>query len=124
MNNQAALSDIGSLVKMVFNLFSHWQLSNADQAILLGIDPEFQTLQPTELITQQIQQSRDQTDRLIHLLAIHKTLRLLFPKNRELAYHWMTTRNKAFESLTPFEVVKERGFIGLLEVRSYLDRFK
>ena len=34
----------------------------------------------------------------------------------------MTVRNKAFENLTPVEVVKERGFAGLLEVRTYLDR--
>ena len=49
-------------------------------------------------------------------------LRLLFPHNRDLAYRWMTTRNKAFDNLTPVEVVKEWGFAGLLMVRAYLDR--
>jgi hypothetical protein len=33
----------------------------------------------------------------------------------------MTTRNRAFENLTPLEVIRESGFAGLLMVRSYLD---
>jgi uncharacterized protein (DUF2384 family) len=65
--------------------------------------------------------SRDQYERVGHLLGIHKNLRLLFPHNRELAYRWMTTRNKAFENRTPVEVIKEWGFAGLLMVRGYLD---
>lgn len=58
----------------------------------------------------------------MHLLAIHKNLRLLFPHNRALAYRWMTTRNRAFDNCTPTEVISERGFTGLLMVRAYLDR--
>ena len=60
--------------------------------------------------------------RVGHLLGIHKNLRLLFPQNRDLAYRWMSTRNKAFDNLTPVEVVKAWGFAGLLMVRAYLDR--
>ena len=66
--------------------------------------------------------SRDQYERVGHLLGIHKNLRLLFPQNRDLAYRWMTTRNKAFDNLTPVDVVKEWCFAGLLMVRGYLDR--
>ena len=65
--------------------------------------------------------SRDQYERVGHLLGIHKSLRLLFPQNRDLAYRWMSTRNKAFENLTPVEVVKEWGFAGLLMVRASLE---
>ena len=65
--------------------------------------------------------SRDQYERVGHLLGIHKNLRLLFAQNRDLAYRWMSTRNKAFDNLTPVEVVKERGFAGLLRVRAYLE---
>ena len=57
-----------------------------------------------------------------HLLGIHKNLRLLFPQNRDLAYHWMSTRNKAFDNLTPVDIVKEWGCAGLLMVRADLDR--
>lgn len=34
----------------------------------------------------------------------------------------MSTRNRAFDNLTPVELVKESGFVGLLIVRAYLDR--
>jgi hypothetical protein len=34
----------------------------------------------------------------------------------------MSTRNKAFDNLTPVEVIRHYGFAGLLMVRSYLDR--
>ena len=34
----------------------------------------------------------------------------------------MSTRNRAFDNLTPVEVVREWGFAGLLMVRTYLDR--
>ncbi|MBU2719762.1 DUF2384 domain-containing protein, partial [Acidithiobacillus ferridurans] len=50
-----------------------------------------------------------------------KNLRLLFPHDRDLAYQWMTTRNRAFDHRTPVEVVREWGFTGLLMVRAYLD---
>lgn len=66
--------------------------------------------------------SRDQHERVGHLLGIHKNLRLLFPQNRKLAYRWMSTRNKALDNFTPVEVVREWVFAGLLVVRGYLDR--
>lgn len=56
------------------------------------------------------------------LLGIHKNLRLLFPQNRDLAYRWMSTRNKAFGNLTPVDVVKKWEGAGLLMVRRYFDR--
>ena len=66
--------------------------------------------------------SLDQCERVGHLLGIHRNLRLPFPQNRDLAYRWMSTRNKAFGNLAPVDVVKEWGFAGLLMVRGYLDR--
>jgi hypothetical protein len=66
--------------------------------------------------------SRDLQERAGHVLAIHKNLRLIFPQDRDLAYAWMTRRNRAFEGRTPVEVIREWGFTGLLMVRAYLDR--
>ena len=66
--------------------------------------------------------SRDQMGRVGHLLSIHKNLRLLFPHHREVAYAWMSTRNRAFDNLAPIELVRQWGFAGLLQVRAYLDR--
>ena len=107
---------------MVMTLLDHWKLPTEDQAALLGIAPNNRAALMRYRKGEAIGTSRDQFERVGHLLGIHKNLRLLFPQNRELAYRWMTTRNKAFDHLSPVDVVKEWGFAGLLMVRAYLDR--
>lgn len=112
-----------ALAKMVMALMDHWKLSTEDQASLLGIATSNRaTLIRYRKGESAIGSSRDQYERVGHLLGIHKSLRLLFPQNRDLAYRWISTRNKAFNNLTPVEVIKEWGFAGLLTVRAYLDR--
>ena len=119
-----ASKDRGALAKMLLTLFDHWNLTTEDQALLLGLASTNRAALSRYRKGEPIGASRDQYDRVGHLLAIHKNLRLLFPKNRELAYRWISTRNKAFDNLTPVEVIKEWGFAGLLLVRSYLDHAK
>lgn len=114
--------DRGELAKMVMTLLDHWKLSTEDQAALLGIAPSNRAALSNYRSGKPIGTSRDQYERVGHLLGIHKNLRLLFPNDRDLAYRWMSTRNKAFDNLTPVEVIKEWGFAGLLVVRGYLDR--
>lgn len=111
-----------ALTQMVFKLFDHWNLSLGDQAALLGLDFQKSAVLSRYRAGKPIGADRDQLDRVGHLLAIHKILRSLFPQNRDLAYRWMSTRNRAFENLTPVDVVKSWGFLGLLRVRSYLER--
>ena len=119
-----ASNDRGALAKMLLTLFEHWNLTTEDQAMLLGLASSNRAALSRYRKGEPIGTSRDQYDRVGHLLAIHKNLRLLFPKNRELAYRWISTRNKAFDNLTPVDVIKEWGFAGLLMVRSYLDHAK
>jgi hypothetical protein len=114
--------DRGSLAKMVMKLMDHWALSTEEQAFLLGIAPTNRAALSKYRKGNPIGTNRDQYERVGHLLGIHKNLRLLFPHNRDLAYRWMSTRNKAFDNLTPVEVVRDWGFAGLLMVRAYLDR--
>ena len=117
-------NDRGALAKMLLTLFDHWNLTTEDQALLLGLASTNRAALSRYRKGEPIGASRDQYDRVGHLLAIHKNLRLMVPKNRELAYRWISTRNKAFDNLTPVEVIKEWGFAGLLLVRSYLDHAK
>jgi len=112
----------GALAKMVMTLFDHWKLCTEDQAALLGIATRNRTALSNYRSGKWIGANRDQYERVSHLLTIHKNLRLLFPQNRDLAYRWMSARNKAFDNLTPVDVIKECGFTGLLMVRGYLDR--
>lgn len=123
IERQAAVSpDRGALAKMVMTLLDHWQLSTEDQAALLGIATNNRAALTRYRKGGPIGASRDQYERVGHLLGIHNNLRLLFPQNRDLAYRWMTTRNRGFDNLTPVEIIKEWGFSGLLMVRAYLDR--
>lgn len=103
-------------------LLEHWKLSTEDQAALLGIASSNRAALANYRSGKPIGTSRDQYERVGHLLGIHKNLRLLFPHNRDLAYRWMSTRNKAFNHLTPVEVVRDFGFAGLLMVHAYLNR--
>ena len=114
--------DRGALAKMVMTLLEHWQLPTEDQAALLGLASNNRAALTRYRKGEAIGTSRDQFERVGHLLGIHKNLRLLFPHNGDLAYRWMSTRNKAFDNLTPIEIIKEWGFAGLLMVRAYLDR--
>lgn len=117
-----AAEDRGALARMVMTLLDHWQLPTEDQAALLGLAPSNRAALARYRKGEPIGTSRDQFERVGHLLGIHKNLRLLFPHDRDLAYRWMTTRNKAFDNLSPTEVVSRWGFTGLLMVRAYLDR--
>lgn len=107
---------------MLMKLFEHWQISTEEQLDVLGLSIANRAALARYRKGEPIAQSRDMLDRAGHLLGIHKNLRLLFPHNRDLAYAWMRTRNKAFEGRTPVEVIREWGFAGLLMVRAYLDR--
>jgi hypothetical protein len=117
-----ALEDRSTLARMVMTLLDHWQLGTGDQAALLGIAPGNRSALANYRSGKPIGTSRDQYERVGHLLAIHRNLRLLFPQNRELAYRWMSTRNRAFDNLSPVEVIRQWGFAGLLRVRGYLER--
>lgn len=111
-----------SLAEMVTAMFVHWRLSSEDQLELLGLDPGSRSTLTRYRKGQPLSPNRDLLERVGHLLAIHKSLRILFPQNRELAYRWMTSKNRDFENLTPVEVVRQYGFAGLLMVRTYLDQ--
>lgn len=114
--------DRGALAKMTMQLMDHWDLPTEDQLALLGLASSNRAALGRYRQGEPISQNVDQYARVGHLLGIHKNLRLLFPRNKDYLYSWMKTKNKAFENRTPVEVVKELGFMGLLMVRSYLDR--
>lgn len=113
--------DSSAFAIMVMAMLDHWQLCAKDQTSLLGIDDDNRSGLSNYRLGKSIHFNDEQYERVIHLLSIHKCLRRLFPQNRDLAYRWMTTKNKAFDNRPPLEVAKEQGIAGLLMVRSYLD---
>lgn len=126
--NQAAVAfnqgdqNRGALAKMVTRAFEHWKLGTEEQLAMLGLATNNRTALSRYRRGEPLASNRDLLERAGHVLAIHKNLRLIFPHDRDLAYAWMTQRNRAFNGLTPMEVIKEWGFAGILTVRAYLDR--
>jgi len=114
--------DRGALAQMVMKLMDLWNLSTEQQAALLGLEASNRASLGKYRKGSPIGNSRDQMERVSHLLSIHKNLRLLFPQNRELGYRWMTAHNRDFDNFAPVDVIQNWGFSGLLLVRAYLDR--
>jgi len=108
------------LAAMVMQLFDHWQLTTAEQAAMLGLSVENRSTLARYRKGEPLADSRDLLDRAGHLLGIHKSLRILFPQDRDLAYRWMTAANRRFGA-RPVDLAVSRGFEGLLAIRRYLD---
>jgi hypothetical protein len=108
------------LASMVMRLFEHWQLSAAEQSAVLGLSVGSRTTLSRYRGGEPLADNRDLLDRAGHLLGVHKSLRLLFPHDRDLAYRWMTAPNRRLGA-RPVDLVIQYGFEGLLAVRRYLD---
>ena len=110
----------GRLAAMVTRLLEHWQLSATEQAIVLGLSAGSRSTLARYRNGEPLADNRDLIARAGHLLGIHKSLRVLFPYDRDLAYRWMTQMNSRIGA-RPVDLVIERGFEGLLVLRRYLD---
>lgn len=114
----SALSNIGEGILRLLRL---WKLSKADQLRVLGFSHRsYATLSrlsngapfPTD---------PEKLERASHLLGIHAALKTLYPENPEMVSGWMTFRNSAFGDNSPLDVVKDKGTVGLLMIRLYLE---
>jgi hypothetical protein len=108
------------LAAMVAALLEHWNLTSAEQAAVLGLATGSRSTLGRYRSGEPLADNRDLLDRAGHLLVIHKSLRILFPHDRDLAYRWMTQPNRRLRA-RPVDVVVEHGFEGLLALRRYLD---
>ena len=108
------------LAAMVTRLLEHWDLTATEQAEVLGLSTGSRSTLGRYRSGEPLADSRDLLDRAGHLLGIHKSLRLLFPRDRDLAYRWMTQPNRRLGA-RPVDLILEHGFEGLLAVRRYLD---
>ena len=108
------------LAHMVTRLFEHWDLSLPEQSGLLGLSTSNRASIARYRAGEPLADNRDLLDRVSCLLGIHKTLRIIFPQNRDLAYRWMSTFNRRLGQ-RPVDLVLEHGFEGLIAVRRYLE---
>ena len=126
-NNEAVLESADSrkaLAALAIKLFQLWGLSTSDQLELLGLSPKSRAMLSKYARGEALPATRDMYDRVGWLLAIHKALRLLYPRNVDIRYSWVNRRNAAFANLAPLEVMREQGIIGIARVARYLDFYR
>ncbi len=108
------------LAKMVMRLFEHWGLSTGEQGHLLGLSenprPTLNRYKKGGALANNV----DLIGRVGHLLGIHKSLRIIFPHDRDLVYRWVKQPNRRFEGQTPLKIM-EQSYEGIIAIRRYLD---
>lgn len=112
------------LAVAVSKLFDKWSLGSADRLALLGLSEDNRAALQRYAKGEALAANRDLTDRVGHLLGIHKSLKLLYPKNEELVAGWMSSPNSKFGGHTPVSVVRRYGLPGLVMVRGTLDAMR
>ena len=110
-----------ALAGMVMKLFDLWKLPEADKLAFLGLSTGSRMTLNRYQRGGPPNDNRDLMDRVSNLLAIHRSLRILYPHNKEILYEWISTPNLDFGGKAPAAVVCEEGFLGLLMIKRYLD---
>jgi len=109
------------LARMVTRLFELWELPSADQLELLGLSRTSRAQLSKYRKGGALPSSRDMLDRIGWLLSIHKSLRLLYPRNENIRYTWVKRRNQILDDQWPLDIMKHQGLIGIARVARYLD---
>jgi hypothetical protein len=110
-----------TLARMVIRLFELWELPSGDQLELLGLSRTSRAQIAKYRNGEALPSSRDMLDRIGWLLSIHKSLRLLYPRNENIRYTWVKRRNRILEDQRPLDIMKNQGLIGIARVARYLD---
>lgn len=92
-----------------------WKIDRETQARLLKVKPH--TLRRYRA-GKSLPRQREQLRRIEDLHRCYMALRVLFPRNPELADAWPTRRNRNFKELSPIAYAVRRG---TRDVRRYLD---
>ena len=108
------------LAGMVTNLFACWDLSDGEACMLLGKPSDDLGDLRRYRNGAPIAEDPELIQRIGHLLAIHKALRIIFPRNKELAYRWASQPNSRFEGKRALDIMTG-SCEGLAEIRRSLE---
>lgn len=111
-------SEKHAMQRAILNLFSKWQITKEQAAILLG-GVSGKTIQRWQTGSYG-KVDIDNADRMSNLLAIHKALRILFP-DLERVYSWVHKKNDALGGKTALEVMLQGHLTDIMNIRRYLD---
>ena len=111
-------AEAAAMLRAAFNLFEHWQISDAEARILLG-EPSSSTFYRWKrgrigAI------SRDTIWRLGDLMGIHKALRYMFTDPAR-GYAWVRAANLAFGGKSALDRMLAGAPSDIAVVRAYLD---
>ena len=109
------------LARMVTRQFELWKISTADQLELLGLSRTSRAQISKYRNGGAVPSSRDMLDRIGWLLSIHKSLRLLYPRNENIRYTWVKRRNRILDDQRPLDIMTYQGLLGIARVARYLD---
>ena len=109
------------LARMVTRLFELWKIPTADQLELLGLSRTSRAQISKYRNGGAVPSSRDMLDRIGWLLSIHKSLRLLYPRNENIRYTWVKRRNRILDDQRPLDIMTYQGLLGIARVARYLD---
>ncbi len=112
-----------TLAKGFFNLTQHWGLSREEEANLLGwsYNEKRTLLDNMRKGKTPLPKDRDKCERVIDLLNIHKSLRVLFPYDQKAVYEWVKIPRERFGNHSALDIMFEEGKEGIIAIRQYLD---
>lgn len=110
-----------SLLPAIFNIFSLWCLTGAQQMTLLGLSNE-KTLYNWKSHPEKAKLTRDLLERASYILGIYKSLQILLPDSAQ-ADQWLTTPNdnSLFNGTAPLDRLLAGQVVDLAVVRNFLD---
>lgn len=111
----------GALLPAIFNIFSQWRLTGAQQMTLLGLGNE-KTLYNWKNQPEKAKLTRDMLERASYILGIYKSLQILLP-DQALADRWLSTPNDnpLFNGTAPLDRLLAGQVVDLAVVRNFLD---
>ncbi len=114
-----------ALTEAFFNLIKHWDLSRQQEAKLLGWNykPKRATLDAMRNGKTILEDDDDKIERVIDLINIHKSLRMLFPTpaDRHRVYEWVKVKRERFGGHSALDIMLSQGKTGIHAIRRYLD---
>jgi len=112
--------DPGSLLPVIFNIFSLWRLTGQQQMTLLGLSNE-KTLYNWKSQPEKAKLTRDCLERASYILGIYRALQVLFP-DESLGDQWLhaPNENPLFAGSAPIDKILRGLVVDLAVVRDHL----
>lgn len=114
--------DISGAVSTALNILERWQVSPAEQQVILGISRRtwfnWRTRPPAQVDT-------DKLERISYVLGIWKALRQLFPSEQGWErWPWLPNSAGLFAGRKPIELMAGGQVADLYRVRAWLDGWR